>query len=304
MPLECSPFNTCFIQNYVDVDPTTGVHDYTCNEASYDGHKGVDFRISSIAGMMAGVSVLAAAPGKVLAIRVGMMDSLVTSQNDFVNIQNRECGNGLIVSHDDGWETQYCHMRRGSLQVKPGDIIKRGQVLGVIGLSGNTTFPHIHLGVRHNGKVVDPFTGETPGNEICGTTGSPLWDASVINNFPYESGQLFVLGFAGQPVSESMLMEKGTMVAPTSRKTEALVFYGMALNLEKGDRLRIKMTGPDGELVNRTTEPFNRHKASYMVFAGQKRRAKFWSAGTYQGSFSLLRGNRVVWEKEESLKLQ
>ncbi len=44
-------------------------------------------------------------------------------------------------------------MRKGTLRVKPGDIIKRGQILGLIGLSGNTTFPHVHLAVRHAGRV-------------------------------------------------------------------------------------------------------------------------------------------------------
>ena len=304
LPLDCSPLKNCFIQNYVDVDSTTAAHDYTCHNASYDGHKGVDFRISSILEMMEGVPVLAAAPGKVRAVRDGMDDKLIKSQEDYATVKDRECGNGLLVSHDDGWETQYCHMRKGSLTVQSGDTIKRGQRLGLIGLSGKTTFPHIHLAIKHNGKVIDPFSGLTPRENICESTDTPLWESFVINSFPYESGQPFLLGFADQPVSESILMERGKMVTPTSREARALVFYGMALNLEKGDRLHLQLSGPEGELAEQITKPFSRHKASYMLYTGKKRRPKPWPAGMYQGSFSLLRGDQVVWIKQESLELK
>ncbi len=303
LPLACKPRENCFIQNYVDVDPTPLVHDYTCHGASYDGHKGVDFRISSIADMKKGVPVLAAAPGRVKAVRDGMVDRLIRSEEDRIAVRNRECGNGLLVVHDDGWETQYCHMKKGSLRVQPGDIIQRGQILGMVGLSGQTAFPHIHLAIRHMGNVIDPFTGTTPGKKPCGQAGAPLWQPSVLKAFPYADGQPFVYGFTDHAVNQSTLVQLGKPTEPFSRRAQALVFYGMALNLEKGDRLRIVLTGPDGELARQLTKPFNRNKASYLSFAGRKRTTPYWPPGRYRGSFSLLRGNRVIWTKQQNLTL-
>ncbi len=303
LPLSCRPLENCFIQNYVDVDPSPSVRDYACGSASYDGHKGVDFRISSIAEMKKGVSVLAAAPGRVKAVRDGMDDRLIRNEKDRATVLHRECGNGLLVIHDDGWETQYCHMRKGSLRVKPGDIVKRGQPLGLIGLSGNTTFPHVHLAVRYGGRVVDPFTGVSPGEKRCGQSGISLWEPAVFNAFPYAAGKLFVYGFTDHPAGRPELMKQGKLPQPSSRRTRALVFYGMALNLEQGDRLRIILTGPDGELARQSIIPFNRHKASYLFYAGRKRKSNLWPAGTYRGSFSLLRGNRVIWTKWDKLVL-
>ena len=59
-PIDCTLDDICFIQQFVDHDPTAGVHDFTCGALSYDGHKGTDFALPSRAAQRAGVNVLAA----------------------------------------------------------------------------------------------------------------------------------------------------------------------------------------------------------------------------------------------------
>jgi murein DD-endopeptidase MepM/ murein hydrolase activator NlpD len=83
------------------------------------------------------------------------------------SVQGTECGNAVVIGHEGGLETQYCHMARGSVAVRPGDTVKAGQRIGRIGLSGLTEYPHLHFTVRLNGKVVDPFAPEEGG--ACGT---------------------------------------------------------------------------------------------------------------------------------------
>ena len=117
-PLQCTLHETCFIQNYVDTDPSPERQDYRCGEATYDGHKGTDFRVVSVTDAKQGVPVIAAAAGRVKAIRDGMEDRLV--DKDFDALQGKECGNGVVIDHGQGWETQYCHMRRGSIRVRQG----------------------------------------------------------------------------------------------------------------------------------------------------------------------------------------
>ena len=62
-PVDCTLGQDCVIQNYVDVDPSKGWHDYQCGFLSYDGHKGTDIRIRDYRAMAEGVAVLAAADG-------------------------------------------------------------------------------------------------------------------------------------------------------------------------------------------------------------------------------------------------
>ena len=65
--------------------------------------------------------------------------------------RDRNCGNGVVIRHADGWETQYCHLRRGSVQVAEGDRVEAGEPLGLVGMSGEANFPHVHLSVRRDG---------------------------------------------------------------------------------------------------------------------------------------------------------
>ena len=65
-------------------------------------------------------------------------------------------GNRVIVTHPDGTETWYCHM--DSFAVSEGESVEAGTQVGALGMSGNTTGPHLHLEVRPSPDVpVDPY---------------------------------------------------------------------------------------------------------------------------------------------------
>ena len=124
LPVRCEIGRDCFVQQYVDVDPGEGFKDYTCGQQSYDGHKGTDIRLRSTADVALNVAVLAAADGVVKGGRDGMADQLVNSKPVPENVKDRECGNGVLIDHPGGWQTQYCHMKRGSVRVKKGDVVR------------------------------------------------------------------------------------------------------------------------------------------------------------------------------------
>jgi len=66
-------------------------------------------------------------------------------------------GNRVIVTHPDGTETWYCHM--DSFAVSEGESVEAGSQVGAVGMSGNTTGPHLHLEVRPSPDVpVDPYS--------------------------------------------------------------------------------------------------------------------------------------------------
>ncbi len=159
LPIKCHIGETCFIQQYMDVDPGSKAQDYRCGNAVYNKHSGTDIRLRTLEDARRGVEVLAAAPGKVLRTRDAAPDRIVATQSDRDAFQNVFCGNGLIIDHGDGWQTQYCHLRRGSLRVKAGDMVERGTPLGLVGYSGLAQFPHLHLTVYRDKIRTDPLTG-------------------------------------------------------------------------------------------------------------------------------------------------
>ena len=169
--------DTCYIQNYVDHDRSDAASDFQCGSLIYDTHKGTDFGLASLAAMERGVDVSVSATVTVLGVRNDMRDVLCTSDLSG-EINGRDCGNGIVVAHDDGWETQYCHMREGSVSVFVGDLFESGDVLGQVGLSGRTQFPHVHILVRQSGQTADPFAPD--GVIDCGTPAAhTLWAVPI-----------------------------------------------------------------------------------------------------------------------------
>ena len=150
VPVDCAFGSVCSVQNYVDLDPGPGRLDPGCGRLSYDGHDGTDIRVADLVAMRDGVSVVAAAGGVVKATRDGMPDVSVRDIGPEA-VAGREAGNGVVIDHGRGWETQYSHLRSGSVSVKPGDRVEAGTPLGMIGLSGQTEFPHLHFTVRKDG---------------------------------------------------------------------------------------------------------------------------------------------------------
>ena len=66
-------------------------------------------------------------------------------------------GNYVKIKHDNGMYTLYAHMKYGSIEVKVGDRVSRGQVLGYMGNTGNSFGAHVHFEVRdENDKYIDP----------------------------------------------------------------------------------------------------------------------------------------------------
>lgn len=73
-------------------------------------------------------------------------------------------GNVLEIDHGDGIITKYAHCSK--IVVRPGQKVKRGQIIANVGSTGLSTGPHVHYEIHVNGKVVDPLTFVLPDGAI------------------------------------------------------------------------------------------------------------------------------------------
>lgn len=73
-------------------------------------------------------------------------------------------GKLLVIEHAGGWTTRYGHAQE--LLAGPGDRVRAGDVVGLVGSTGLSTGPHLHYELRHHGTAVDPggflSSGELP----------------------------------------------------------------------------------------------------------------------------------------------
>ncbi|WP_306250674.1 M23 family metallopeptidase [Parvularcula sp. IMCC14364] len=301
VPVECDLTAVCSIQKYVDHDPSPARADYACGNLSLDGDTGTDFRVPTMVEMADGVAVIAAADGTVKAVRDGMADISVRQTGPDA-IKGREAGNGVVIDHGNGWETQYSHLRQGSISVQPGDIVHAGDRLGEIGLSGNTEFPHVEFTVRYEGEALDPFVGLTD-DFVCGDATVPLWSDSALAKMPYRPAVFLSGGFSDRAV-EINAARSGTydrfQLTPAA---PALVFWVDVSGILEGDEEQMQVIGPDGRVFAENRRTHARNNISWWAYTGKKKPTIGWQDGTYTAAYQLVRKGDVIIDQKMEIPL-
>jgi murein DD-endopeptidase MepM/ murein hydrolase activator NlpD len=283
LPLQCDIGRNCFIQNYVDQDPGPGYRDYRCGSLSYDGHTGADFRVGWKALSGEGVPVVAAAAGRVVAVRDGVPDRHFR-KSDGPALKGHELGNAVVIDHGNGWKTFYGHMRSGSVAVKKSDAVKAGQPLGRVGLSGKTEFPHVHFEVRHGKALVDPFVGDEAKRKTeCGPGETPLWAPETMVSLNYVPTGVVATGFAGETPSLDRIEAVGEEFPAVSPESPVLAFWATIYGVRKGDIVKLRLVAPDGCIMAEQKARIPRDQAQWLGFVGRRRKANHWPAGEYRG---------------------
>lgn len=290
LPVACVLGDDCFIQNYFDHDPGSGWRDYACGSLSYDEHRGTDFRVKTLADMESGTAVIAAADGVVKALRDGEPDVPV-SIGGRARVKGREAGNGVVLDHGDGWETQYSHLRKGSIRVARGQRIKAGDMLGLIGFSGNTAFPHVDFVVRHRGRAVDPF--RPSGDDGCAMEADTLWHPEILASLSYQASGVLQSGWGGDAISPAAIRAERLPPAPTA-ESRALTFWVEVFGIRSGDREHLEIHAPDGQRVAESVAILPRNNAVRIALLVLSRPADGWQAGDYRARYRLSRGGELL----------
>ena len=291
-PIACTLGQDCHIQQFPDQDPGPGAQDFRCGPLTYDTHSGTDFALPSLAAMSRGVDVLAAADGMVVATRDGMTDALQTG-DAAPSVAGRECGNGVVIDHGGGWQTQYCHLADGSLTVARGDSVLAGMPLGQVGLSGETQFPHLHMSVRHNRMDVDPFDPE----DVPGCDTDPAKDMWEPDLYAPEGG-IIAIGFSGA-IPEFDDIKAGTAASDSlSSDSPAFVIWGYIFGGQIGDTVTLEIAG-----INRQEVVLDRTQAQLFRATGRRTPARGWPQGSYEGAITLQRDGKILDQRKATISV-
>lgn len=283
MPLDCVLGETCVIEDYPDVDPTEAATDYRCGLKTREGHSGTDFALLSFEQMETGVRVIAAADGRVEAIRNTRPDQPYVPGTD---LNGEECGNAVRINHGNGYQSVYCHMKLGSVRVTPGQRVVQGQLLGEVGLSGLTNYPHLHLTITQGSEIVDPFAPSQA--NACSEPFETLW----LDTPPYADAGLFTVGISDS-VPDLDAVQTGIARRTVLSPTDTMVLYAHIFQGNTHDRIELTMTGPEGDVFDHSAM-LDQDQAQSMRAYGRRAPDAGWPKGDYRGYARLVRGNTIL----------
>ena len=137
---------------------------------------------------------------------------------------NRMCGGTIDIDYGNGYWSRFCHCRK--IDVKPGDIVKRGQVVGLTGGrkgetgAGNSGGPHLHFTLKKDGRLVNPMdhvdkisvgsgdfsmSGATPSSD-SGTNWDDFFSEKGVTSFSPKSKKFSdpILGQILKPLEDAL----------------------------------------------------------------------------------------------------
>ena len=124
---------------------------------------------------------------------------ILATADGIVTKSERRGGNGKYVKirHNATYDTQYLHMSRQA--VKAGQYVRQGEVIGYIGMTGNTSGPHVCYRFWKNGKEVDPFKQDLPSSKPLADSLRPAFYKYIeplkkeLDSIPYQQQEQEIL---------------------------------------------------------------------------------------------------------------
>jgi len=310
LPVSCRLEENCWLVNYPDIDLTEGLKDYSNGIFTYNGNLGTEIAIQSLPQMQKGIPVVAAQDGTVVFTTNNVEDNLPLAQGINVN-ELPFCGNSVVLEHGMGWQTVYCHLKKGSVSVKKGDFVRKGNKIAEVGASGRAVFPHLYFTVLGDGVSFDPFTGrQLSVNE--GAEGKtemkrykPFWSPAVKDILPYREVAVVNVGVATEDPTLDSVKEGEYQDVEIQTDANSIVLWIYGFHFQKGDFIKAVLQNPAGTKVSYEMKTINTDEREKVVFFRVLKPNDGWKAGKYKGSFEVMRpGSKLVYEYSASFEIK
>lgn len=287
-PLVCEAGQGCFIIGYPDVEKAPdSAKDYACGPATAEGDPFLRIGLPDVATLTLGLFVVAADKGRVIDATDGLPDTVAASKAQ-IKKGTSVCGNGIVIDHGQGLTTAYCHLRRGSIKVKNGDVVEKGQVIASAGQSGVALWPQLGFSIQKNGFAIDPITGGSPA-EGCG------FKARDVVELPeafktYQPAAIVNLGFSIAPqTAQAVALGKAERFAQIAPSSPSITLWGMVVGLKKGDTVKTTLSDGRGRVFHHQSLVMDKDRDRQLINFGRPRGYAYWRPGTYSGEVVITR---------------
>jgi len=287
-PLVCEPGVSCFILSYPDMDAASdSARDYACGPSTTEGDPFLRIGLPDVSAIPLNAPVIAAAAGRVKDISDGVAD-LVISGRAQLKTGSSLCGNGIIIDHGAGLNTSYCHLKRGSLKVKRGQEVVKGQVIAFAGQSGLATWPQLAFSVSSNGFFLDPMTGKTE-IEGCGFKPRPIIDVPAPFK-AYQPAAIVGMGFSLAPVATvAIATGKAPRFVQINPEEKAINLWALLLGVKRGDAVKATLRDPRGRVFESRDVTIDADTDRQLINVTRTRGFVNWREGVYTGEIEVTR---------------
>lgn len=279
-PVDCSDASVCFVQILPDwAESKNNVEDFKEGVLSVEGARSTVFRATSVAQMYKGIPVKAVGRGLVRSVRANMPDFVQKDEN---YLRWRECGNGILLDLDRGWTVQYCHLKEGSLTVRPGDVVNAGDVIGYMGASGLAAYPQLEITVKHNGRFIDPYHV---------TDYTDMWKIGEVEKIPYRKAGVLHMAFLERVPTKKDMFEgfEESEVQEVLRTAKQLFFWAHVFGAEEGDILELEIEDSIGESFVKKRTQINHSSKTHYSYVGKQVKILELAPGTWVGKLRVYR---------------
>ncbi len=234
--------------------------DYNCGNRTYDNsdgynHAGTDFSLWPFPWYMVDsnvVEVIAAETGTIIGKDDGNDDDHCSCFGSW---------NAVYVMHADGSVAWYGHLKKNSLTTKSvGDMVAKGEFLGIVASSGCSSSPHLHFEVYGtDDNLIDPFDGD------CNSMNASSWWAS---QEPYLKPTLnALLTHSAAPVFGCTSAVEQTNFSNCFNPGQPVYTAFYYRDQEIGDVVNMRISYPDGTVWNNWSQTFtNAYRESYWYW--------------------------------------
>lgn len=203
---------------------------------------------------------------KVYPVAKGVVKEIVADRPDILKTNINapaDCGNKVVIKHKNNWESSYCHLRKdSSREIAVGQKVSTETVLGDIGISGNTTYPHLAFPLMKDGQAYDMNQGVPISEASCPLKKKPLWDKKTTKKLKDAyAPQVISMGVSThEPEIPSLILSKTSL---SDNNPEEIYVYALLGNSSPTDQAMIVLEDDEGNTLARNiTQPFGGGKVA------------------------------------------
>lgn len=141
----------------------------------------------------------------------------------------KDCGYWVRIDHGNGVISRYMHMKKGSLKVKVGNKVKKGQIIGSMGATGNVTGRHLHFDISFNGDVTSTHGGFYVEKQ----------NRTYVDPIPYLMGEKTITDVAGYTIGNYKVVKAVNIRKGPGTNYDRVFYSSFSLNA----KLQVKKLG-------------------------------------------------------------